>query len=52
MWEYKVVEVIEFQKNTEGKLNELGKEGWELVGIVYATDKATPYYRFFFKRTL
>ena len=31
MWEYKVVEINEF--NLEQLLNELGQQGWELCGL-------------------
>lgn len=49
-WEYRVVthDVAEMQRTGEDELNALGKDGWELVGVLALPNGA----RFYFKRVL
>jgi hypothetical protein len=51
-WEYLTCRIeIDPQENHPARLNELGKDGWELVELISIQDVAHQY-RAFFKRPL
>lgn len=47
-WEYKLLvrDVAKAEEPSEDELNALGREGWELVGVLHAA----PLVHFYFKR--
>ena len=46
-WEYNI-ETTELDKTI--RLNDFGKEGWELISVVAIPDADSQDYKFFFKR--
>jgi hypothetical protein len=47
-WEYKIIE----NQTNEYFLNELGKEGWELVSLVYVVSGLFMDWQYTFKREI
>lgn len=49
-WEYKTYESS--YPEPEFKLNELGREGWELVSVIISQSERLDSYFFYFKRPI
>lgn len=50
VWEYKVVELSNGHEGGRKALNDLGKEGWELVSTISHRSLSTDVVAFYFKR--
>lgn len=51
-FEYKIVRMSPYDRDLERKLNELGKNGWELISFNKDKDEDVLYRQLIFKRKL
>ena len=46
-WEYNIIGIKQYSTDKFNKLDELGKDGWELVSVISTSETSQSYY---FKR--